>query len=76
MNHSPARRTDKLGDLRDVLSADLDAERFRLQPRAVAGLAGHVGEVVLQIFARPLALGFLEAALEIGDDAFEGFLVV
>ena len=56
------------------LVGDLDAERFRLEAGAVAGRTGHVGEVFLQILARPLALGFLEAALEIGDDAFERLL--
>ena len=40
----------------------------------MAGVAGHVGEIFLQVLARPLALGFLEAALEIGDDALERLL--
>ena len=35
----------QLGDFGDILAADLDAERFRLEPRAVAGLARHVGEI-------------------------------
>ena len=57
-----------------MLAGDLDAERFRLEARAVAGRAGHVGEIFLQILARPFALGFLEAALEIGDHALERLL--
>ncbi len=53
--------------------------------RAPAGIAqqgiapfgtGHVGEIFLQILAGPFGLGFLEAALEIGDDAFEQHTVV
>ncbi len=64
----------QLRDLRDVLPADLDAERLGLKPGAVANVAGHVGEIFLQVLARPLALGFLEAALEIGDHAFERLL--
>src|SRR5262249_22161265 len=58
-------------DLRDVLARDLDAERFRLEPRAMAGRAGDVGEILLQVLAGPFTLGFLETALEIGDDPFE-----
>ena len=56
------------------LAGDLDAQRLGLEPRAVAGVAGHVGEIFLQVLARPVALGFLEAALEIGDDALERLL--
>ncbi len=40
----------------------------------MAGGAGHVGEIFLQVVARPFALGFLEAALQIGDDALERLL--
>ena len=69
-----ALRTDSSATSRDVLAGDLDAQRLGLEPGAVAGLAGHVGEIFLQLLARPLALGFLEAALEIGDDAFERLL--
>ncbi len=64
----------QLGDLRDVLPADLDAQRLGLEPGAVADMAGHVGEIFLQVLARPVALGLLEAALKIGDDAFERLL--
>ena len=64
----------QFGDLGDVLAADLDAQRFGLQPRAVAVVAGHVGEIFQQVLARPFGLGFLEAAFEIGDDALERLL--
>ena len=37
----------------------------------MAGGAGHVGEIAGDLLAGPVAVGLLEAALEIGDDAFE-----
>ena len=52
-------------------AADLHAQRFGLEPIAVAGGAGHVGEIAGDLLAGPVAVGLLEAALEIGDDAFE-----
>ncbi len=64
----------QFGDLADVLAVDLDAQRLGLEAIAVAGGAGHVGEVLAEFFARPVALGFLEAAFEIGDDALERLL--
>ena len=64
----------QLGHLGDMLGRDLDAKRFRLEPGAVAGRAGHVGEIFQQVLARPLAFGLLEAALEIGDHALERLL--
>src|SRR6185437_14972074 len=45
--------------------------RLGLEAEAVAGRARDVGEVALNLFARPVALGFAVAALEICDDAFE-----
>jgi hypothetical protein len=45
---------------------DLDRQRLGLQPVAVAGRAGGVGHVALDFLARPGAVGFLPAALEIG----------
>ena len=57
-----------------MLAADFYAERFGFEAIAVAGRAWHIGEVARDLFARPIALGFLEAPLEIGDDAFEGAL--
>ena len=75
-NHSPARLTDSSRDLADMLAADLDAQRLRLEPIAVAGRAGHVGEIFRQLLARPFALGLAVAALEIGDDALERLLGV
>ncbi len=58
-------------DLADMLAADLDAQRFRLQPVAVAAGTGDVGEILCQLLARPFALGLAKAALEVGDDALE-----
>ena len=57
-----------------MFSGDLDAQRLGLEAEALAGLAGNVGEILLQLLARPLALGFLVAALEVGDDALEWLL--
>ena len=54
--------------------ADFHAQRFGLEPIALAGLAGNVGEIFLQFLARPVAFGFAEAALEIGDHALERLL--
>ncbi len=68
------RRLDrKRRDLADMLAVDLHRERLRLQAIAVAGLAGRRGHVTLDFLARPLALGFLVAPLEILDHALEGF---
>ena len=57
-----------------MLAADLDRERLRLQAIAVAGLAGVGGLVAREFFADPVAVGFLPAALDVADDAFEGFV--
>src|SRR5262249_25894237 len=43
---------------------------------AVTSLARNVAEIFAQLFARPFAFGFTEAALDVGDDAFERFLGV
>jgi hypothetical protein len=56
------------------LPGDLDAQRLGLEPEALAGLAGMSVKYFLQLLARPLALGLLVAALEIGDDALERLL--
>ena len=64
----------QFGDVADGAAGDLDAQRLGLETRAVTLGAGHVGEILLQILARPLGFGFLEAALEIGDDALERLL--
>ncbi len=57
-----------------MFTRDLDAQRFRLQPIAVAGFAGHVGEVFCQFLTRPLTLGLAKAAVDIGDHALERLL--
>ncbi len=54
-----------------MLAGDFHAQRFGFQPIALAGVARHVGEVARDLLAGPFAVGFLVAALEIGDDAFE-----
>ena len=66
----------QFGNFADVLAADLDAQRLRLQPIAVAGLAGNVGKILAELLARPFALGLAVAAVEIGDDALERLLGV
>ena len=63
-----------LGDLADMQAADLHAQRFGLQAIAVAGVAGHVGEILAELLARPFALGLAEAAFQIGDHALERLL--
>ena len=60
-----------LGDLADMQPADLHAQRLGLEPVAVAGGAGDVGEIFRHLLARPVALGLAPAPLEIGDHAFE-----
>ena len=66
----------QFGDFADMLAADLDAQRLRLEPIAVAGLAGNVGEILAEFLARPFALGLAIAAVDIGDDALERLLGV
>ena len=66
----------QFGDLGDVLAGDLDAQRLGLEPGAVAGGAGHVGEIFLQVLARPFRFGFLEAAFRFVITPSNGFLVV
>src|SRR5262249_11473814 len=61
----------EVGDLRDILVGDSDTKRLRLEPRAMAGLAGNVGEIFLQVLARPVALGFAKSPLQIGNDSLE-----
>ena len=66
------RRLDReQADFADVLAVDLDRQRLGLQAEAVAGLARRRAHVALDLLARPLALGLLVAALEVGDDALE-----
>ena len=67
----PRRAHGKRGDLADVEPVDLDRQRLRPQPRAVADAAGRRGHVAADFLARPFAFGFAIAPLEIADDAFE-----
>jgi hypothetical protein len=48
-----------------------DGQGFLLQSRAAAGVAELIGHVGVQLVLHPFALGVLEAALQVGDDAFE-----
>src|SRR5216683_2891804 len=66
----------QFGDFADMLAADLDAQRLRLEPIAVAGFAGYVGEIFAEFLARPFAFGLAVAAIDIGDDALERLLGV
>ena len=54
-----------------MAAGDLHAQSFGLEPIAVAGLARYVGEIARDLLAGPLAVGFAEAAFEVGDHAFE-----
>ena len=66
----------EIGDFADMPPVDLDRERFRLQPVAVAGRARCRRHIARNLLARPFALGFEIAPFEIADDAFEGLLHV
>src|SRR5580700_9340599 len=57
-------------------AADLYAQRFGFEPKPFAGVARHVGEIAGDFLARPIAVGLAEAALEIGNHAFEDALGV
>ena len=63
-----------LRDLGDVQAGDLHRQRLRLQPLAVADLAGLGGEEAADLLAHPGGVGLLPAPLEVGDDALEDFL--
>ena len=62
----------KIRGLGDVLPADPDRQRLRLEARAVADGAGFLGLVAGELLAHPGAVGLGEAALEIADHALEG----
>ena len=62
----------EVGHLGDVERVELDRQRLGLQALAVAGLAGLGRMVALDLLAHPCGVGLALAALEIGDDAFEG----
>ena len=66
----------KLADLADMQARDLHAQRFGLQPVAVAHFARAFGLVALQLLADPGRIGLLVAPLHVGDDAFERLLDV
>ena len=58
-------------DLIDVLAADRDGERLRLQARAVTRLAGNLGHVVLVRLAHLVAVRLVVAAREQRHDPLE-----
>ena len=57
----------------DVLSVDGAGETFGPQARAVAVGALLLAHVGAQTVLRPVAVAFRVTALQVGDDAFEGF---
>ncbi len=61
-------------DLADMQPRDLHRERFRLQAIAFADVAGAGVLEAFEFLAHPGRIGFLEAALHIGDHAFERLL--
>src|SRR5690606_24829621 len=61
-----------LADLADMQPVDLDRQRLRLQPEAVAGDARGRGHVALDLLAHAGGLGLPVAPLEIADHALEG----
>src|SRR5439155_368124 len=58
-------------DVRDRAAADLDAERLRAQPRALARRAGTLGHEQLDVGPRLVRRGLAISALERLDDALE-----
>ena len=63
-------------DLVDVLAGDGDGQRFGAEPLAVAGRAGAHAHVLFELAADVVAGRLLVAALQVGDHAAEGRLVV
>ena len=55
----------------DVDARDLDRQRLRLQPRAVARFARLRRLIFRQLFPHPRAVGLQQAAVEVANDAFE-----
>ena len=60
-----------LGDLADMQPVDLDRERLRLQPVALARLAELIRLVARQLLRHPGRLGLAPAPLDIVDHALE-----
>src|SRR5437879_2710895 len=58
-------------DVRDRAAADLDAERLRAQPRALARRAGTLGHEQLDVGPRLVRRGLAISALERLDDSLE-----
>ena len=65
------RLVDRQGtDLGDVLAADGDGQRRRLEPRTVAGQARDLAHEALEPLPARVALGLAVPTLDVGDDAF------
>ena len=66
------RRLDRhVADFADVLAADLDGQRLRLQAIAAARFARVRALVALQLLAHPVGIGLAPAPLDVADDALE-----
>lgn len=66
--HPDQRLVDRqLDHLPDMAAGDLDRQRLGFQAIAVAGAAGAVVLIPLEFLADPLAVGFAQAALHVGD---------
>ena len=56
----------------DIVAGDLHRQRLGLEPLAFTGRARRLAHVAADLVARPVAVGFLVAAFEVGDDSLEG----
>ena len=59
------------GGLDDGVAVDGNAKDFRLEPPALAHLAGALGHEALDLGAHVVGFGVLVPAFEVGDDALE-----
>ena len=64
-----------LRDLMDILPPHRHGKRLRLQPRAMAGIAGDIRHIVLVGFTHLIGIRFLIAAGQEGHDPFKGHMV-
>ena len=69
------RRDRQLGDMPDVPAVDRDGEDLRLEPPSLASRARPGDHVALQLRLDEVRVRLAEAALQIGNDAFEGGVV-
>uniref|UniRef100_A0A0N4Z8C9 LigA n=1 Tax=Parastrongyloides trichosuri TaxID=131310 RepID=A0A0N4Z8C9_PARTI len=66
-------RDRQVGDVGDVLAADLDRQSLRLQALAAADLARRFGLIAAQFLAHPGAVGLAPAPLKVRQHALERF---